>query len=445
MRPTSPPQRPKPPSGALARRTFLRRSGLMAGAAALGPWALSACTPNGEQSATEGTPGEAANGDAIRIAVVYPLSGDLAAVAQGVADATVMAFEDVNADGGIESLGGATIEPVLVDIQSDVSVTRTEVERVLARQDIAAVTGCYASTMSLVASEVTERAGVPMLTGSISDELTSRDFEFLFQVSPKGSHFGRAQVEAVHAVGQDPGPAKERLAILYEETDYGTSTSEGIRETAEELGLEVVVFESYPQDISDPVALITRVERSGADVLFPVSYLEDAVLIIEAMANRGTDAAVFGGGAGYLVPEFADNLGSLANFTFSVASWNWDINYPGVEEVNDSYTEEFDEPYLQEHAGEGYCMGRLLADALERAGSAEPQDLRDALAETDIEPPHPAAIMPGGRIQFDETGWNQHVYPVVIQWQDGLPRTVFPFDEAREDIVWPVPPWDERQ
>ncbi|MGH3665384.1 MAG: ABC transporter substrate-binding protein [Egibacteraceae bacterium] len=387
---------------------------------------------------------DAADGDAISIAVVYPLSGDLARVAQGVADATVMAFEDVNEEGGIQSLGGARINPVLVDIQSDVGVTRTETERALAGGDIVAVTGCYASTMSLVASEVTERAGVPFVTGSISDELTDRGFESLFQVSPKGSHFGETQVRAAYELGQDPGPMKERLAIIYEETDYGTSTSEGIRNTAEELGLKVVLFESYPQDIADPSALITRIERAGADVLFPVSYLEDAILIIRAMAQRNLDSAIFGGGAGYLVPEFVGGLGELSEYVFSVASWNWDINYPGILELNDRYTERSGEAYLQEHAGEGYAMGRLLADALERAGSAEPSDIRDALAATDIEPPHPAAIMPGGRMQFDETGWNQHVYPVLIQWEDGLPRTVFPVEEAREEVTWPVPGWDER-
>jgi branched-chain amino acid transport system substrate-binding protein len=120
------------------------------------------------------------------------------------------------------------------------------------------------------------------------------------------------------------------------------------------------------------------------------------------------------------------------------------MDLPNVSNINDQYVERFNEPFLQEHAGEGYAMAQVIVDALERAGSADPNDVRDALRDTSLEPPHPAAIMPGGKIEFDETGWNKHVYPIMVQWQDSVPRTVFPFELAREDAVWPVPPWGER-
>ncbi len=391
-----------------------------------------------------GAPAIVRANDTVKIGVVYPISGAFARFGDSVTEATLMAFDHINEAGGIQALGGARIEPVVIDIRSDPTVTRTETERVINDHDIVAVTGCYVSGLSMVASEVCERNGVPFITGSISDQLTARGFSHLFQVSPKASMFGRAQVQIARTLGEQSGDAKNRVAIVFEDTDYGTSTAAGLRATAEELGFEIVLFESYPFDIPDAGPLVTRIARSGAEIVFPVSYLQDAILIIETLAGRNVDVSIFGGGAGYLVPEFQSGLGALSNLTFSVGSWNWDIEHVGPHGISEAFAERTGESFIHEHAGEGYCMGKLLADALERAGAADRAAVRDALAATDIEPPHPAALMPGGRLAFDETGWNHHVHPVVIQWQDGKPRTVYPAADASVEPVWPLPPWSER-
>jgi branched-chain amino acid transport system substrate-binding protein len=380
----------------------------------------------------------------VEVAVIYPISGDFARFGDSVTEATLMAFEEVNANGGIQALGGAEIRPRVVDIRSESTVARTETERVLTDHDVVAATGSYVSALSMIVSEVCERQGCPFVTGSIADALTGRGFRNIFQISPKASMFGRTQVETARVLGEEVGPLMQRVAILFEDTDYGTSTSDGLRNTAEELGFEIVLFESYPFDIPDADPLVTRVQRAGAEIVFPVSYLQDAILIIETLARRGVDVAIFGGGAGYLVPEFGASLGRLSNLAFSVGSWNWDIDYPGVVDVSEKYRERTGEPFIHEHAGEGYAMGLLIADALERAGSTDRAAVRDALAATSLEPPHPAAIMPGGRLEFDESGWNHHVYPVMVQWQEEMPRTVYPFHEARNEVVWPLPPWAER-
>ena len=296
----------------------------------------------------------------------------------------------------------------------------------------------------MIASEVAERAGMPFVTGSISDQLTNRGFTHLFQVSPKASMFGRAQVEITKLLGEQVGPALNKVAIVFEDTDYGTSTSAGLRSTAEELGFEIVLFESYPFDIPDAGPLVTRIARSEAEIVFPVSYLQDAILIIETLASRGVNVAVVGGGAGYLVPEFQAGLGALSNLTFSVGSWNWDVEHAQPHGISEAFAERTGEAFIHEHAGEGFCMAQLIADAIDRAGSADPAAVRDALAATDLDPPHPAAIMPGGKLSFDETGWNHNVNPVVIQWQDGKPRTVYPEADASTKPVWPLPPWSER-
>ena len=416
----------------MTRRQFLQTAGAF-GLTTTALGASAACGPLGG-----GQP------DTVQVAVLYPESGEHARPGSTTADATIMAFEEVNANGGIESLNGATIEPIRVDIQSDPTVTRTQTDNVIRENEISAVTGCYASALSLIGSEVTERSQVPFITASIADELTGRGYEYLFQISPKASMFGASQAEHAWRLGEELGPQRLSAGIIYEDTDYGTSTAGGLTEAAENAGFDIVINESYPHDIGDADPLVTSIQRSGAEILFPVSYLQDAILINRALSQRNAEVTVFGGGAGYLLPDFEEGLGNLANLTYSVASWNWDIDYPNVLEVNDRHVERTNEPYLQEHAGEAYAMAQVIVDALERAGSADPTDVRDAMRDTSLEPSHLAAIMPGGKIEFDETGWNRNVFPIMVQWLDSMPRTVFPFELAREDPVWPVPPWGER-
>jgi branched-chain amino acid transport system substrate-binding protein len=125
-----------------------------------------------------------------------------------------------------------------------------------------------------------------------------------------------------------------------------------------------------------------------------------------------------------------------------VGSWNYDINCPEVPAISAAYQKRFGE-FLMEHAGEGYVMIWVLADAIERAASADPGKVRDALAKTNLTK-GPGSVMPGCRVEFDDKGWNKNVHPVMTQWQKGELRTVYPDSDSRVKPVWPVPAWDKR-
>ncbi|RMF87025.1 MAG: hypothetical protein D6736_13710 [Nitrospinota bacterium] len=165
------------------------------------------------------------------------------------------------------------------------------------------------------------------------------------------------------------------------------------------------------------------------------------------MERQRVTSLIVGGGAGYLLPDFYEAGDWRVATVMSVASWNWDINYPGVLKVAEEYKEKYGR-FIFEHAGEAYAIQWVIKEALEQAASRDPRKVRDAIASLRLEPPHPAAIMPGGVVEFDEKGWNSHVYPVLIQWQgDGamMPRTVYPLKEARRKPIYPVPSWSERK
>jgi branched-chain amino acid transport system substrate-binding protein len=411
-------------SDPVSRRDFLR------GAAALGVGASLAGLPLREAA------GAAAK--EVNIGVLYPTSGSQARFGQMCVNAIKMAVDDINNAGGIKSLGGAKINAIYADIQSDPGVTRNQAERLMATGNLAAGTGCYVSTYTLVATEVAERYKIPFVTGSVADKLTDRGFKFTFQVSPKASHFGEMQMEFAAKVA---GKGK-RAAVVYEDTDYGTATSKGVIEGAKKYGFEVVMVEPYTAKFTDATPLVNKIKASKPDLMFPVSYITDALLIIRTMKQLNVNASVFGGGAGYIIPDFYKEMGKDGEYVYSAASWNYDINCGEVPKIAEAYEKRYGE-FLMEHAGEAYVMLWVLADAVERAASTDPGKVRDAMAKTNLTK-GPGSVMPGCHVEFDDKGWNKHVHPVMLQWQKGQLRTVFPESDSRLKPIWPVPDWDKR-
>jgi len=385
-----------------------------------------------------GLPRRAAAAKEVNIGVLYPTSGSQARFGQMCVNAVKLAVDEINAAGGIKSLGGAKLNPIVADIQSDPGVTRNQAERLMATENLAAATGSYVSTYTLVATEVAERYKIPFVTGSIANKITDRGFMFVFQVSPKATMFGEMQMEFAHKIA---GGGK-RVAVVFEDTDYGTSTSKGLIDGARKAGFEIALAEPYTAKFTDATPLVNKIKAARPELLFPVSYITDALLLIRTMKSLSVNAAVVAGGAGYLIPDFYRDLGKDAEYVFSVGSWNYDINCPEVPRMAEAYEKRHGE-FLMEHAGEAYIMMWVLADAIERAASSDPLKVRDALAKTNLTR-GPGSVMPGCRVEFDATGWNKHVHPVMVQWQKGQLRTVYPESDARGKPVWPVPAWDRR-
>ena len=374
----------------------------------------------------------------VSIAVLYPTSGSNARFGQMCVNAIKQAVDDVNNAGGIKSLGGAKLNPIYADIQSEATVTRNQAERLMAAGNLAAATGCYVSTFTLVATEVAERYKIPFVTGSVADKLTERGFKYTFQVSPKASHFGEMQMEfAAKMAGRG-----KRAAVIYEDTDYGTATAKGVVDGAKKVGFEVVMNEPYVAKFTDATPLVNKIKASKPDFLFPVSYITDALLIIRTMKQMNVNAGIFGGGAGYLIPDFFKDMGKDADYVFSVASWNNDINCSEVSKIAETYEKKYGE-FLMEHAGEAYVMIWVSADAIERAASTDPLKVRDAMAKTNLTK-GPGSVMPGCHVEFDDNGWNKRVHPVMTQWQNGKLRCVAPESDARVKPVFPIPAWDKR-
>lgn len=392
-----------------------RRTTLAAGAAALAAFAA---------------PAPASAQDAVNVGVIVPLSGANAQFGINSRNGIQLVADEINANGGIAALDGAQINLVIADATSNPTTAATVAQRMLSQDDVVAVLGAFASSLTLGISEVTERRQVPLLTMSFSDQITDRGFEWVYQVVPVGSLLGRATFDYVVELAELNGEELERVAIMYEDTAYGVSQSAGLRAAAKEAGVEIVMDEAYPLGITDVSPLINQLRRSDAQVVFPVSYLNDSLLIVRSMRQQGIEIPTIGGAAGYIIPDFKDGLGDLTENVMSISPAAYDQAPAMAERFREAFGY-FMVHEAQEHAA---LMG-VLVQAIESAGSTDAQALKDALDTMTFDQGW-AAAMTGGSIKFDEMGRNVNAVPLMVQWRGDELVTVWPEEFAKGDVVW---------
>jgi branched-chain amino acid transport system substrate-binding protein len=363
----------------------------------------------------------------INIGGLYPVTGSLAQIGQGIVNAARLAVRMVNDAGGIKSLGGARLNLITSDIQSDPTVTRTETERLITSNRLSAIHGCYASALTLIASEVAERQQVPLLTGSSTDQLNQGGRRFTFTPFARASQFAKAILQMSKLVSSRP-----KVAVVFENTAFGTATSKGLQDQASTEGVDIIMYEPYSAGFTDATPLVNKVRASGAGTLVAVSYLNDLILITRTMKQMGVNIPINGGSGGFVQPEFYKGVGKDAEGLLGVAHWNHDVD-ADARRVNDAYQKAYGE-FIFEYAGGLVAQTFMIANALERASSPDPVKVRDALASLDVSSGY-AAMCPGGKVKFDQTGKNVYAHPVGVQWQHGDLVAVFPKDDARAPLM----------
>ncbi len=375
-------------------------------------------------------PANSAGAPAVVVGVVMPLTGSLAAFGKTSLAGVELAAREINARGGVAGLGGAPVKLVVRDSTSEPAAAANATARLIEQAHPVAIIGAYASALSLTASSVCERAGVPFVTMSFTDDLTSRGYHYTFQVVPKASVIGAAQVSYAAAIANRAGTPLKRIAIIYENTAYGTSQAQGLRRQAERLSLEVALFEAYPHGLTDAMGLVQKVLASRPEVLFPVSYFTDAVLIVRALAQSRAKPQIVAGAAGFVIPAFLEALGPLTEGIMSVDTSNYD-HYGKFEAAYQAAYHSFAPHEAYENAISLY----VIAAALNAARRPTPAALHAALSAIDVHG-GPFAGLPGGRVKFNASGLNESAYPIMVQWRAGNLATVWPREAARAALAW---------
>lgn len=389
---------------------------------------VAAC--GGVATQDKGSGKAAACGDKITIGAPYPLSGVWAENGQNSLRGMELAAEEINAAGGIAALGGAKIAIKSADTSSDnPGQAKAVTEGLLQSGDTAAVVGSYLSSMTLTTAIATETAKVPIITQSFVDDLTKKGYKYLFQIAPKASSFGTKTMENVSGVFKDQGRKLKTVAIAGSEDASSRAQAEAVKAASEQQGLTVAALVIFPNGLTDAGPIVSQLARTNADVIVIGSNLSDTSLIIRGLRAQGVRAPIAApGGGGVLTPQFTTTMGPAAEGVMASAAWNADLKLEGVKEAAQAYQKKFG-VFMPQEAGESWVAVHQLAKIMEEKRSCAPQDLRDGLAESTFTK-GPQAAMPPGKVGYDDTGANEFIEPVLVQWQGGQLRTIYPKNVA---------------
>ena len=387
-----------------------------------------------------GTETGATSVDTIKIGAIFPLSGTGADNGQQNINGAELAVKLINEAGGIKALGGAQLELVPADNMSDTNQCKAVAERLLADEDIVACIGAAASAYVIPMLPVFEKAEIPFVTAQLADAITSQGYQWVFETTARGGDWGAMQIEFIKWLNEKYDLGITKVGIIVEDTEWGLSNAAGGVKTAEGAGLEVVYNESFPAGSADVSALITGLIESGAQIVIPSCYTQDAKNIVNTMNSMNYHPIIMGGGGGFLYPAFVAEFGEGVVGIVSTSADNWDTANAQELEMFDGIPEMYMDIYgefMAEQAVGSFGNIYIIAQALEEAASSDPADIQEALRNININ-----TVFPGGNVDFDETGLNVNAVPVIVQWQkmeDGsiVPRTVYPESVATADYILP--------
>lgn len=375
-----------------------------------------------------------ATGETVKIGALYPTTGDLAKLGEECVNGLQMAVDEINAAGGIKSMNGAQIELVRADSQGKPDVGIAEVQRLATKENVAAIVGTYQSGVAIPATQEAEKQQVPIVISmAVADAITEKGQKYTFRICPKADWYAKDQVDFLKELKTLVGLDVKKVALLHEDTDFGTSTATGQKKYLQEAGMEMVTEVSYPAGSADLTTQVSKVKASNPDVVLTVMYLNDSILIMQAKEKLGMKQLFFDAAGGTVEPDFIKRLGATAENTLT------EMEYSKYAKGADKINNDFKAKYGSDITGNGaysYQAGYVIADALERAGVVDRAKLREALAATDI-PAGPTMILPTDKLVFGADGQNPSAPLYVMQVQNGELIPVGPAPVAAAKVILP--------
>ena len=394
--------------------------------------------------------------DEVVIGVLYPLSGPVAQVGIDAVAAVRTAVEIINEDvainvplgpgKGLPNLGGAKIRIVVVDHGGKPDVGQTEAERLITKENSHALFGAYYSSVTATASLVAERMQIPYLNAeSTSPGLTTRGFEWFFRTTPHDGEFTQLMFDFMKDMREQKGIKLESVGIFHEDTLWGSDSGKVQNGFADSEGYKVVSDITYRAKTTSLTSEVQRLKAANPDVFLPSSYTSDAMLFMRTAKELDYNPKLLiAQNAGFTDPTFLATMGADAEGVITRSPFNTDLatTIPLINEINERFKKHSKGRDLSDVPVRAFTGFMALADAINRAGSTDPEKIRQALRETNI--PAEQLIVPWRGIKFGPDGQNLLVRGILMQAQNGSYCTVYPFELAACELVYPMPTWAEK-
>lgn len=363
-----------------------------------------------------GLVGTADAADPIKIGAPLSLTGSLADEGAKEQQGLDMCIDAVNAKGGVK-VGSEMrkLEAVKYDYQSETSRAVQIVQRLLTVDKVNFLFAPYGSGDTKATAVLAERYDIPMVaTSAASEAVYDQKGKNLFGVLFPNNAMVKAEVKYY----KERVPQAKKLAVLALNSLFPKAIATALRDTAvKEGGFEVVFDGLYSQGTMDFSNVLTQIKAGNPDWLYATGYIQELVLIRRQMANLGMNIPIVTMTAGAAYPEFAENLGPLANNVTTNAWWHPSATYRDAYIFGDAqaYTSAFrakykKEPTYLEAAATAGC--EVLVQSVEKAGSIDPAAVRAQLSSLTFDTFY-------GPIKFGPTGQNSINSPMILQIQNG--------------------------
>lgn len=360
----------------------------------------------------------------IKIGVINSITGPEAPIGENLTNGIKLAEEDL-------AKKGLQLQLVWEDDTGKPQIAMSAMEKLATRDGVAGVVGPYTSACANAVAKLAERYKVPLLVpAAAKEEITRQGYKWVYRMNAPADVYASVLLDMATSAGKP-----QSIAFLYENTDFGTSTTRTAKDYAARKGLRVVAEESYSKGSPDYRSTLTRIKGLSPDLVFMVSYVADAILLMRQAREVGLSPQAFlGGGAGFTTTQFSGEK-DISNFVFSSTQWAGDMPWPGAREFAARYKAKFGkEPTY--HAACAYASMLILGEVAAAQGG-DREKLRAGLRGGKW-----SGVM--GEVQFvDYAGFtNQNNHPMLVQQiQGGAYQTVFPPQWATRKPVYPFPGW----
>lgn len=373
-----------------------------------------------------------AQGAAVKIGVLQPVTGALAQDGEHGRIGAEIAINEINKAGGIKSMGGAKIEMVFGDARSTPEGGTQEVERMQA-EGVAAIVGGFASPICLAASQAASAYNIPFIVDvGVSDQIVKRGLKNTFRFGPGFGSVTASALDNLAKLNEGAGKPAKTVVIVHEDGLFGSGMAKLLQAELPKRGFEVLETVAHPTPSRDMANVALRIRALNPDLVIPSSYYSEFVLLARTMQQqrikpKGIYAVLNGAASNY---RFVKEFPEAANLVMDCNHWA-DFRKPKTAEVR-AETERAGKSWLYNTPLNYSCM-RLLVDAIERAGSADRQMIIDALNASTFAD----HIMPYGPTKFVD-GQNMGAQAVNTQVQNGEIKIIFPSEFANAKPVFPA-------
>src|ERR1700709_757804 len=388
----------------------------------------------------------------VKIGGIFPLSGNAASTGVHTKAALEVAMDIVNnahpelgnfplaKSAGLAGLSGAKVDVVFADNQGSPATGQNQTLRLITEEKVVALTGAYQSGITLTASAIAEKYGIPFLSGeSVAANLTERGFKWFFRTTPVASDLAKIYLDFLKDM-KTGGVKTDSVAIVHENTEYGTSVAGVISSVFKDNGLNVALDIPYSANTTDVQSQVLQLKEKKPDVVIMVCYQSDAILYAKTMqALDYKPPMMVADNAGFSDPPFIKGVGKRAQGVCNRSSFA--IGPPGSPSflINEMYKKKSGDD-LDDTAARQMQGFFVLVDAIDRAQSTDPDKIQAALKATDLKPDQ--LIMGYKGVKFDDKGQNILAAGLVIQLQDGESYVpVWPKDRARTAPAFPYKGW----